>query len=196
MNAQAPKRPRPQRLGDRLIGGNATKEQIACDHAVMPFDRMAIAMDDKWGIDRLPALVSPETAARYGSALGKLNDAIAAANPAEVAARAAVCVRGMQAMDAEAEAAGAPKSPPEIIEFEHDGKRIGIMTDTAWWPALKAQRPDLTFYTLGDVGVALAFMQDHNPVIAEAKKHFPKAQVTAIRPTSQLARDLDDEIPF
>ena len=167
-----------------------------CDYALAPFDRAANDMDLKWGIDRLPYLVSPATAAKYGSAVAKLNAALETHDPAEVQARVEVCIRGMAAMDAEAEANGSPKARPEVIEFEYDGRRIGIMPDKDWWQTVKAERPDLTLFTLREVGVALAFMQGNNPVIAEAKKHFPKAEVVQIKPQSQLARDLDDEIPF
>ena len=53
MNAQT-KRPRRERKADRLMSPDATKAQIECDYAIAPMDRLALEMDRKWGIDRLP----------------------------------------------------------------------------------------------------------------------------------------------
>ena len=72
--AQRPGKPGRQKLEDRLISPSAASpEGIGCDMALGGLDRMAREMDRKWGVDRLPDLVSPEMAAKYGSAMGKLN---------------------------------------------------------------------------------------------------------------------------
>ena len=63
-----------QKLEDRLISPSAASpNEVACDLALGSLDRVAREMDRKWGVDRLPDLVSPEMAAKYGSAMGKLN---------------------------------------------------------------------------------------------------------------------------
>ena len=69
---------RPQRhhKGDRLMHSGAKPEEVACDFALGPFDTAARDTERKWGINRLEGLVSPETAAKYGSAIGKLNAAL------------------------------------------------------------------------------------------------------------------------
>src|SRR6056300_584252 len=102
-------RPKRQKKSDRILHSGQTQNQIMTDYAVAPFDRKAEEMDEKWGIDRLVELVSAETAAKYGSAMAKFNDAIDAGDPSVTAARAQVCIRGMDAMDAEAAAAGAQR---------------------------------------------------------------------------------------
>ena len=77
-----PSKPGRQKLEDRLISPSAASpEGIGCDMALGGLDRMAREMDRKWGVDRLPDLVSPEMAAKYGSAMGKLN--AGRNNPAE-----------------------------------------------------------------------------------------------------------------
>ena len=75
MNQQH-KRPRRQKKGDRLLDRAASLNEIQCDKAVAVMDRLAIQMDRRWGVDRLPELVSIETAQKYGSALAKLNAAL------------------------------------------------------------------------------------------------------------------------
>lgn len=184
---------RPQRYskGDRLMHSGAKPEEIACDFALGPFDTAARVVERRWGVNRLEGLVSPETAARYGSAVGKLNAAIETSNPEDVAARAGVCIRGMAAMEAEAVAAGHKYITPEAWEIEVDGKTCAVLRDDAAWPAYAEQRPGVRVYTLREVANALAA---YGATVGAVKDAFPGAQVKAVR--SPLAQMLDDEIPF
>jgi hypothetical protein len=184
-------RPHRHNKGDRLMHSGAKPEEVACDFALGPFDTAARNMERKWGVNRLEGLVSPDTAARYGSALGKLNAAMDANDPAEVAARAAVCIRGMAAMDAEATAAGHQPIPPEAWEVEVDGKLCAILADGNQWPVYAALRPGVRTYTLREVANALAA---YGQTVAAVKDAFPGAEVKAVR--SPLAQALDDDIPF
>ena len=178
---------------DRLMTPGATDAEIRCDHAAAPYDRKALDMERLWGIDRLPSLVAPEMAERYGSAMAKLNAAINAGDPAETASRAAVCARGLDALDAAARAAGHEPMPAEVWEYEHDGKRFGIIRDVADWPPIAAARPGLSLYTLREVALALA---EYGQGVVAAKDAFPGAEVSAIRKRTKLEEDLADEIPF
>lgn len=186
---------RPQRhnKGDRLMHSGIKPEEVACDFALGPFDTAARNSERKWGINRLEGLVSPETAAKYGSAIGKLNAAMEANDPAEVASRVAVCIRGLIAMDAEAIAAGHRPIPPEALEVEVDGKLCVILVDGNQWPAYAALRPGVRAYTLLEVGNALAA---YGGTVAAVKDVFPGAVVTAIRQRTPLETELNDEVPF
>ena len=53
MKRGASKTPRRGRKGDKITSPGATREPIMCDMAVVQFDRTALEMDHKWGIDRL-----------------------------------------------------------------------------------------------------------------------------------------------
>jgi hypothetical protein len=180
-------RPHRQRKGDRLIVPGANAAEIACDYALAPFDRAAEEMERKWGIDRLPALVSPETARKYGSAMAKLNAAIAAEDPAETAARVAVCIRGMAAMDAEATSAGHRPTAPECWAVEWQGAVYAVVRSTHDWPAAKRDHPGALIVTLRELVAAHAARADLIPPIANPA---PVRQLTAL----EIA--LDDEIPF
>lgn len=186
---------RPQRFnkGDRLMHSGIKPQEVACDFALGPFDTAARDMERKWGVNRLEGLVSPETAARYGSALGKLNAAMEANDPAEVAARVGVCIRGMAAMDAEAAAAGHQPIKAEAWEFDMDGKTCAVLRDDAAWPAYAAERPGVRIYTLREVANALAA---YGGMVASVKDAFAGAQVTAVRQRTPLETELDDEVPF
>ena len=185
-------KPLRQNKHDRLMTPGASSAEIACDHAVAPFDRVCRDYERKYGIDRLPELVPPEMAARYGKAMGVLNAAINAEDPDATAAAAANCIRGLHALDAAATAAGHQPISPAVWEYTHEGYTFGIIRDVEEWPAAAAIRPGLTLYTLREVAVALA--ASRNAVVA-VKAAFPGAQLAAIRQPTFLEESLDDFIP-
>lgn len=199
MNAQTP-RPRRQRKGDRLLNPDARRAEIEVDHAVAPFDRAAEHYDKIWGIDRLPSLVTPELAARYGAAVGYLNECIRENDPAKTVAAVNNCLRGMEAMNAEAERLGAKPASGEYIEYELEPEgaeppfRCGILFDGAEWQTAQDERPDLKFFTLREAAIALRTKMSTGP-IAEIKQAFPGAQVVEHRRTP-MEDLLNDTIPF
>ena len=185
-----------QKKADTILHPGASAHDIACDYACGPFDRAARAADLKWGIDRLPDLVSVEMSQKYGKAIAALNAAIDANDPEAVAQNANNCIKGLAALDAAAEASGAPKADPTIWEYEIDGMKFAIIHDERAWPALKAARPDLLFFTMREVANALKAYGLTGETVAAIKSHFPGAQVSAIRPKSKLEEELNDIIPF
>jgi hypothetical protein len=78
-------------------------------------------MESAWGVDRLPSLVSPDTAARFGVAKAKLDQAIEAEDPQQVVRKAAVLMRGWAAMAEEAIAAGYKPLEVEAWAWESEG---------------------------------------------------------------------------
>jgi hypothetical protein len=186
-------RPQRHQKHDRLLHHGATDAEIKCHMALGPFDAMARAMDAKWGVDRLPDLVSPEMNQRWAQALINLNAAINADDPELTAARVAACLRGFAAMDREAEAAGHQPITPHALEFiTVDGKVGAILADDAAWPAYHAARPDVRVYTLREVANAL---DAYGQSVAAVKDAFPGAQINE-RKRTPLEESIDDEIPF
>ena len=175
-------RPRRQKKADTLLHGRTSADDVACDYALGPFDRKVRAMDRKWGVDRLPELVSVETAQRFGKAMAYLNDAIWDIDPTKAADAAANCIRGLEAMDAEAEVLNSPKADPTVWEYDFEGFKFGIMADDRAWPEIKAHRPDLLLFTMREVALALKSAKFAEGGVMEIKKHFPGAQVTEIKP--------------
>lgn len=182
-----------QKKSDRLIAGYHSKDAIRCDYAVAPVDRLTIEMDQKWGIDVLVELVSVETASKYGSARGKLNDAIVANDPEECELRAGVVIRGLRAMDAEAERLGAQRASEDLWEIEVDDVVYGVMKDARSWRTIKEKRPELELLTLREVALAYRHWLQHNAAEFEkaVKKSFEGAEVVDIR-----SKGVDDPIPF
>lgn len=181
-----PRRNRPKK-SDTLMCPGASREEIASDHAMSPFNRAAIASEEVWGIDRLPELVSPETASRFGFAMADLNAAYASNDPAKVVACANNAIKGLAVMDAEARAAGHQPATGDFWEYEleaSDGQtafRFAVMRDSYEWKTAKDKRPDLEFYTMREVANALRAYSGVFP-IAEVKANFPGAEITKITP--------------
>lgn len=140
---------------DRLTHPGTSSQSIAIDFACGPLDELTRAMDRKWGVDRLPELVPVEMAARYGKAVAALNAALDAQDVEAAKANAANVMRGLSAMDAEAERAGATRADQTIWEYEVDGFKFAILRDDRAWPAVKAARPDLVVVSIREVANAL-----------------------------------------
>lgn len=193
MTEHRPTKPRRQRSADRVLHRDVTAVQIKCDFALAPFDRMASAMDHKWGIDRLVELVPADVAAKYGSAMAKLNQAIDDQDPDEVAVRASVCVRGMQAMDQIATQAHGEPPTAQVWVVEADGYTFGLMRDPRAWQRAQEAYPKLELITEREMVLALTMYRRSlaKEMIDAAKAAFPGAEVTAVR-----NMELEDDIPW
>jgi hypothetical protein len=184
-------RPTRQKKDDRILHKGATANEIKSDLALAPFDAAVREMDRKWGIDRLPELVSVESAAKWGKAMAGLNGAIDAHDPDKVKFWVEVCLRGLASMDAEAVTLGRPVSDPMIWECEYEGTIFGIIADGREWPAAYAKRPGIAIHTMREVAVALH--EHRNGLVNAVKLAFPGAEVKAVR---RPKADLEDDLSF
>jgi hypothetical protein len=184
-------RPTRQKKDDRILHKGATANEIKADLALAPFDAAVREMDRKWGIDRLPELVSVESAAKWGKAMAGLNGAIDAHDPDKTKFWVEVCLRGLASMDAEAVTLGRPVSDPMIWEHEYEGKVYGIIADGREWPAAYAKRPGIAIHTMREVAVALH--EHRNGLVNAVKLAFPGAEVKQVR---RPKADLEDDLSF
>jgi len=179
---------------DRLLSPGASKNEIRCDYACAPYDEAALDMERKWGVNRLPGLVVPAMAEKFGRAIAHLNDCLNREAPEEAAAAAVNCVRGLHAMDAAAVAAGHKPADPEVWQVEFEGRTLVFVRDKRQWPAAQAAAPGATVYSLQEAAYALE--KARPPTVADVQAAFPGAQITAVRQRSPLEDDLQDSIPF
>jgi hypothetical protein len=184
-------RPTRQKKDDRILHKGATANEIKADLALAPFDAAVREMDRKWGIDRLPELVSVDSAAKWGRAMAGLNGAIDAHDPDKVKFWVEVCLRGLASMDAEAVTLGRPVSDPMIWEHEYEGKVYGIIADGREWPAAYAKRPGIAIHTMREVAVALH--EHRNGLVDAVKLAFPGAEVKQVRRPKD---DMEDDLSF
>ena len=172
-----------------------TPEERRVGHAIAPFDKAIKDMDQKWGIDRLSSLVSPDTAARYGKLVADFNAALAANDPDKAIGLARVGIRALAAMNAEAEAAG--QQPCRLWEYDLDGFHFAIIEDNRRWQEIKANRPELLIFTMREAALALQMFHDSaGGLLAEAKRIFSGAEAVAVRPKQTTPeRNPEDPIP-
>ena len=190
------KRPVRQKKSDRMLGPASAAEEQAMHMSIAPFDRMAAEMDQAWGIDVLPELVDPELAHKYGQALGKLNNAIDANDAQTVIKYVGVCMRGMQAMNEAALAAGKKPVSDECWTVEINGKRYGLMRDERAWPRVKEQMPDdVELLSAREVALAIEVYRQTQlgQMVALVNQGFPEAEIQGIK---VKGKSLDDPLPF
>lgn len=185
-----------RRRYDRILdGGSPSRDEIAVDHALAPFDRKVRESEAVWGIDRLPSLVSPDMAGKYGRTLASLNAAIDAGDAERAADRASACIRGMEAMDREARSAGHTPPASGVVVHDLDGWRFGVLLDPDLWRIAEAEHPGLRIYTVRELGILARAAEDGHPLIASAKDAFPGAAIVDIRERRKQPPH-DDPIPF
>ncbi len=190
--AQRPKRPRREKKSDHFISPDAKAAESKLHASLAPMDRLANTMDQRWGVDRLVELVSPETAAKYGSAIGRLNEAVRAADGDQVLHLAKVCMRGLSAMNDEATAAGAQPSPL-LGEYRLDDVfHIGIVAEAGDWPPIAKERPELTIFSLREIAVLLK----PATAVTQIKDTFAGAEVKKTKLSTKFFNEGGDAIPF
>lgn len=94
MKKTKPPRPKKMSKPDRLTGPEAwlSKNALAIWHAVEPLHARLEAADREWGVDRLPRLVSPPTARKWGEAVARFELARESQDLEEITKWAAVCI--------------------------------------------------------------------------------------------------------
>jgi len=168
--------------GRQAKGSPATlvwvEQAEAVTEALRPLDRIAVEMEGKWGAGRLTRLVSPEIAARFGSAKDKLNDAIRANDGDEVAKRAAVMIRGWKALDAAATEAGCEALPLRTVAVQHNGRAYVVAWDRAdVHKAAKLSRAPENVLTVHELLIAYEALRAK---IDGVKQAFPGAELTKV----------------
>jgi hypothetical protein len=165
------------------------EQSEAVTEALRPLDRIAVEMEGKWGAGRLTRLVSPEIAARFGSAKDKLNDAIRANDGEAVANRAAVLIRGWQALDKAATEAGCETLPLRTVAVQHEGRAYVVAWDRAdVHKAAKLSRAPENVLTVHELLIAYEALKSK---VDGVKQAFPGAEVVRAR----LSPD-GDALPF
>jgi hypothetical protein len=183
-------KPRPY---DRILNHGITPDQAAVAAALEPLDKVASETEARWGIGVLERLVSPETAAKFASARVKLDNAIDAEDLAEVTKRAAVMIRGWQAMDAEAKALGNKPGEGTLLWAcqAEDGTKYLFVPHEADTAVFSRKWPDHQVWSMREV---VRVLQSHElALVSKTKELFPGAVVTR---AERKKVNMDEEIPF
>lgn len=147
--------------------------------AVDWLDEVALAMERKWGIDRLLRLVDPALAVRFRAQKERLDEALASGRADAIKAQAEAMARAWSALDQAATAAGAQPLKAEVWEtrLPSSGTVVAIVRTAEEAYAIARER-DGAVFTLDEVAHALDAFGEQ---VRAIKRAFPGAEVTAVR---------------
>ena len=171
-------------------------------------DNIAAAAERKWGVDRLPLMVSPATRERFDHFKAKLDTTIQQHHPQpDIDAAAAIVARGWQAMDKEATERGAFPLPPACFEVDLTSEGRGIVAiapdehaAAGLLLAASHERRTVEVWTLAEVG---RLLRDHH-MVGAVKREFAPHGYAAVQPAEHkpgrrrfdTADQLDDILPM
>lgn len=187
--------PRRQGKEDRLRHPPVTQAELRCDMICAPVTRAWEDADDTWGFEALLGLLPPAWASRYGALTHDMQAAYDAHDEAACRAAAEALTRAIGMMQDKARADGHQPTRPEVWWVDAgDGKRLGFVRHANEQARAMHDHPGATICTAREAMVAL------HPrlfgLLSEVKTHFPGAEMTAIRPRTELEDVLEDEIPW
>jgi hypothetical protein len=161
--------------------------------AITELDICVSGYEKRWGVDRLPELVSIETQEKYWRQVDKLNSAIDASDADLVIKYAAGMQRAYTIMQNEARERGHDELKGEWFECETPDGRVMIVAPT-FEESHKAarERPGCIVYAMPEVA-AIVCWDEAGRFANSVKELFPAATVEVVRQTKD---DLNDEIPF
>lgn len=181
----------------RLMGAAATGDRTyrAIQNHLVEYDRVVSDYERRWGVERLPLLVTPELRDRFWAQMDKLNAAIAADNPGEVEHQVAVTLRAYAKLEQVARELGgqelsgdcwtAPMPDGRVLAVAQSDKEVG---------RVKRDLPQAVVYSVEELArIIPAWEADQAETIRAVKDVFPDATVTAVKVTKE---ELNDEIPF
>ena len=173
-------------------------ESRAWAAATHVLDRVAVDAERAWGVNRLPQLVPPDLAAKFALAQEQCDMAIAAGDMETAAQKAASLVRGWNALDAAARAAGhTPNDLGVVWTASMAGEAFAVCLHTADVGAVASQYPDHTAIALEELLRLLTAQQA--ALLLRAKQVFPGAEITDVRPKSTKPAanwKRGDDLPF
>lgn len=166
--------------------------------AIERLDEVASRMERKWGVGRLPRLVSVDLAERFWRQKGKLDDAITdeatGGSVANVEHEAGRMVNAWMALDAAAEAAGAdPAAGGYMTARLSDGRSLVVCVDLEGMGHFMGQNPDrsASVWTMDEIAKVLEGFD----LVLRTKHLFEGAVVEDVRPASRVNWARGDSLP-
>lgn len=154
-------------------------------------DAVTVAMERKWGMGRLPLLVSDDLRTRWYRQWDHFTATLAAGDEAVMEACAPATIRGWQAMDASATGDQHPPMNPDVWEIDMgDGRVVGVVRDAseASVAASWARFHGRELWTLDEIK---ELIRAAGRTVGQAKQLFPGARVT-----KAVGDPLNDDIPI
>jgi hypothetical protein len=176
----------------RGTGRQVSLGEIDAVNAVMlAVDAKGRAMDDKWGVGRLPMLVPADVAVRFASQRNKFSEAIQSWSVPEALKHGEAMERAYAKLDEIALASGASPTPPDQWEFETEEGLVVLVRDKRTIAQVDTSGRAAAIWSLDEIASVICA----HPTLAKAKAHFPGSEVVSVRP-KPIGEIPDDEIPF
>ena len=141
-------------------------------------DKLAAAMEGKWGCDRLRRLVGPELREKFDRQRYLFNQAIWHGDLEAVRREASRMANAWRALDTEAERLGATKLDPQVMEVVlADGRVAAIVPDNDHARLVIHEDRRMDVYTLEEI----ARLLNGFPELARVKDSYPGSEVVAAR---------------
>lgn len=143
-------------------------------------DHLAGEMERKWGVDRLPLLVSEQLRAAFYRQQDLLNDALGSGDLTLIDIQAGGMKRAWQALDQAAAQAGQKPLSADVweVKLPKSGKIVALVRTSA--EAHLVAGPDRETWTLSEIACLIDGLDGK---VAEIKRVFPGAEITAIHKT-------------
>lgn len=160
-------------------------------------DKAVVMMDARWGTDVVQTLVGPELAAKFARVQQRMNAAIEAGDDDAAIQAFGSVVRGYQALDEAATAAG--HKPLEIARWwatrADDGRRY-LFTQTADDARVAARQARWEGFQIWSLPEVIRVLEDKSfESVLKAKELWPEAAVVSVaKPPVEWRQG--DEVPF
>ena len=204
--ARKGKRPEKTNMGVPVAAQQFPKWQetvgmhIAGQSEIDEADKLAVEMEEKWGVDRLRLIVDAGLREKFDRQRYLFNQAVWRGDLEAVRREAKRMIAAWRVLDRVADEIGAPVRPAEVWEVGVNGGVAAIVRSDQDARQVIAEGRHVAVYTLAEVGRLIAQF----PALMAVKEHFPGAQVQPARrpdpdPLYAVADSmapLDDAIPF
>ena len=174
----------------------AAQQAMAPDHykkrsLTEGLDHLAKQMEPKWGVDRLPLLVSDQLRAAFYQQKDLLDEALTSGDLALIDIQVGGMKRAWEALDQAATQSGQPILSADIweVKLPVSGRVVAFVKTSAEAQAIA--RPDLETWTVSEIAQLIDGMDEN---VRAVKQLFPGAEVTAI--TKKETPSQTDEKPF
>lgn len=168
-------------------------DMLTVQTAIDRVDEVAVAMEGKWGVDRLPRLVSQEMAEAFHRQAEMFNTAIWQGTPADVVSQADRMINAWTALDAQAVADGKPVMAPTVWEtpvtIDDKAGVLAVVPTQAEALAVQRDGRHLHVVTLE----AVARLIEQQPTLCKVFATFEDAAVIDVRKKCK-DKPLDDSI--
>ena len=174
----------------------AAQQAMAPDHykkrsLTDGLDHLAKQMETKWGVDRLPLLVSDQLRAAFYQQKDLLDEALTSGDLTLIDIQVGGMKRAWEALDQAATQSGQPILSADIweVKLPVSGRDVAFVKTSAEAGAIA--RPDLETWTVSEIAQLIDGMDEN---VRAVKQLFPGAEVTAI--TKKETPSQTDEKPF